>query len=222
MRSTAPRTRRSAATSRTSGHSEGAVLATALAARGVPLAGVVLLAGTARGGEEVLRWQADRLASTLPAPVRWVLRLMRTDLPTQVRKNHAKIKATTTDVARVGLARINARWHREFMAYDPGPDLRALGVPVLALTGSKDLQAPPEDLEAIARLVPRDVQTALVPDLSHILRTQVGAPSVNAYRADARRPVEPRVLDLVVSWVRRVTAVSDEVPQDAAPGVAGG
>lgn len=203
------------------GHSEGALIATALAARGVPLAGVVLLAGAARSGEEVLRWQADQLGPTLPAPVRWVLRLMRTDLPTQVRKNHAKIKATTTDVARVGPQRINARWHREFMAYDPAADLGALTASVLALTGAKDLQAPPDDLEVIARLVPGEVQTELVADLSHILRTQDGAPSLKSYRADARRPVDARVLDLVVSWVRRTTAVSEQAPEDAAPGVAG-
>ena len=39
------------------GHSEGAILAAALAARGVPTSGVVLLSMSATPGEELLRWR---------------------------------------------------------------------------------------------------------------------------------------------------------------------
>src|SRR3954447_4645452 len=84
------------------GHSEGAVLAAALAGRqggrqGTPVCGVVLLSGSATPGEELLRWQARQIAPTLPAPVRGLLRLLlRTDLEAKVAANHARIKATTT------------------------------------------------------------------------------------------------------------------------------
>lgn len=43
------------------GHSEGALIATELAAADTRLAGGVLLAGTATAGEDVLRWQANGL-----------------------------------------------------------------------------------------------------------------------------------------------------------------
>jgi hypothetical protein len=55
------------------------------------------------------------------------------------------MRATTTDVARLGGASVDARWFREFMAYDPSPDLARLKVPVLAVAGGKDLQAPRHD-----------------------------------------------------------------------------
>jgi uncharacterized protein len=74
---------------------------------------------SATTGEELLRWQARRIAPTLPAPVRGLLRLFRVDLEKKVAANHDRIRATTTDVARIGGARINARWTREFMAHDP-------------------------------------------------------------------------------------------------------
>jgi len=48
-----------------------------------------------------------------------------------------------------------ARLYREFLGYDPRPDLAAIRVPVLALTGDKDRQVDPGDLDVIARLVPR-------------------------------------------------------------------
>jgi pimeloyl-ACP methyl ester carboxylesterase len=186
------------------GHSEGALLAAALAARGAPLAGLVLLSATATPGEELLRWQARQLAPTLPAPVRGLLRLLRTDLEAKVAANHARIRATTTDVARIGGARVNARWTREFLDHDPLADLARVTVPVLALTGAKDLQVDPADLDVIAATVPAPVTVHRVPDLTHTLRRQPGPASLRRYREELRRPVDPVVLDRVVTWCSAV------------------
>ncbi|KAE8763659.1 alpha/beta hydrolase [Georgenia thermotolerans] len=188
------------------GHSEGALVATALAGRGTPLAGLVLLSPAARPGEETLRWQAHALEPSLPAVLRGVFRLMRTDFVAQVSKNHRKIKATRTDVAWVGGQRLNARWFREFLAYDPRADLATITAPVLAATGDHDVQVPPEDLETLAALVPGDVETVLVPDLNHILRHQTGTPTLKTYKTDVRHPVDPRVNELLTSWVTRRVA----------------
>ncbi|HEX2075054.1 MAG TPA: alpha/beta hydrolase [Geodermatophilus sp.] len=191
------------------GHSEGALLASALAARGAPVAGLVLLSTSATPGEELLRWQVARIAPTLPAPVRGLLRLLRIDLAKKVARNHARIKATTTDVARIGGARINARWTREFMAHDPRADLARVSVPVLAVTGAKDLQAPPDDLDVVAATVHGPVEMLRVPDLTHTLRRQPGPASLRAYREELRRPVDPDVLATVVAWCRRVAGAPE-------------
>ncbi|MET0764597.1 MAG: alpha/beta fold hydrolase [Blastococcus sp.] len=189
------------------GHSEGAALVTLTAARlladptGPQPAGVVLLSAAATPGDAVLRWQVATLAPTLPAPVRGLLRLTRTDLVAKVSKNHDKLRRTTTDVARMGLVKINAKWFREYLDYDPRPDLARLDVPVLAITGSKDLQVNPDDLAAIAGLVRAPVQAWCAPDVSHLLRTQPGPPSLRAYKKEVRRPVDPTVLDRVTGWL---------------------
>ncbi|SFE56370.1 alpha/beta hydrolase family protein [Blastococcus tunisiensis] len=189
------------------GHSEGAILATALAARGVPVTGLVLLSMSAAPGAELLRWQARTIGPTLPRPVRALLRLLRVDLEKKVAANHDRIRATTADVARIGGARINARWHREFLAHDPREDLRRLTVPVLALTGEKDLQVDPAHLTTIRATVPAEVTAAVVPDLTHTLRRQPGRPSMGAYRKELRKPVDPAVLTTVVGWCREVTGL---------------
>ena len=59
------------------GHSEGALISTELAGSGADVDGVVLLAGTAKNGKEVLRWQARQLAVRMPRPVKWLLRVFR-------------------------------------------------------------------------------------------------------------------------------------------------
>jgi len=184
------------------GHSEGAILAAALAGRGARVAGAVLLSMSATPGDELLRWQARTIAPTLPASVRGLLGLFRVDLEKKVAANHDRIRATTTDVARLGGAKINARWVREFLAHDPREDLARVSVPVLAITGEKDLQVDPADLETIARAVP-GATVHRVPDLTHTLRRQPGAPSMSAYRGELRRPVDPEVLATVVSWCRQ-------------------
>jgi pimeloyl-ACP methyl ester carboxylesterase len=196
------------------GHSEGALLATIVAAGNDRLAGVVLLSGSATPGEQLLRWQASRIAPTLPRAVRVVLRLLRTDLEQKVAKNHARIKATSTDEARIDGAMINARWHREFMAYDPRPDLARISVPVLALTGSKDIQVKPSDLDVIADLVPAHVETLLVPDVSHVLRPQPGPATLRTYRSDVRRPLDPRVTRHVVQWVAAAVQPGGRAPDN--------
>jgi fermentation-respiration switch protein FrsA (DUF1100 family) len=186
------------------GHSEGAILSARLAARGAPVAGVVLLSMSATPGEELLRWQARRIAPTLPGPVRGLLRVLRVDLEKKVAANHAKVKATTTDVARLGGAKVNARWHREFLAHDPRADLARIAVPVLAITGEKDLQVPVADLDVIASTVRGPVAVHPVPDLTHTLRAQAGPPSMGAYRKELRQPVNREVLSTVTHWCREV------------------
>jgi pimeloyl-ACP methyl ester carboxylesterase len=185
------------------GHSEGAVVATALAARRPTLAGVVLLCGAARTGEQVLLWQAEQIVPTLPLLVRAALGLLGADPVRKVAANHAKLEATSADVVRLGGAKVNARWTREFMAHDPRDDLARIDVPVLAITGAKDLQVPPDDLDVLATTAPR-ATVQRVPDLTHTLRRQPGPPSLSAYRKELREPVDPEVLATVVGWCRDV------------------
>lgn len=183
------------------GHSEGALVATSVAATAATLGGVMLLSCPARPGEQTLVWQAEQIVPTLPRPVRHALRLLRIDPIAKIRANHAKIRATTTPVARIGGAKVNALWFREFMDYDPRIDLSRITAPTLAITGSKDLQTPPEDLAAISAAAAGPVQTALVDDVSHILRAQTGAPTLRSYRRDLHRPIDTRVTQHVLTWL---------------------
>lgn len=181
------------------GHSEGAMHAAWLGAHG-GAAAVVLLACPAGTGEEVLLWQAGQVAGDLPAPVRFVLRLLGRSVVEQQARTLAKIKRTTTDVARVGGAKVNARWLREMLVHDLRPDLAAIRVPVLAITGTKDVQVDPADLEVIAATVPGEVETRLVPDLTHLLRRDPGPASMRTYKQQLREPVDAALLDEVAQW----------------------
>lgn len=190
------------------GHSEGALLASAFGGRpeAESLAGVVLLAGAARTGEETLAWQTRRIAPGLPLAGRVLLRLLRIDLVERQARNVGKIRATATDVARIGGRRINARWHRELLDFDPTARLAQLPAPVLAVTGDKDIQVDPADLDVIAATAPGPVKTVRVPDLTHLLRRDPEPPRITAYRRLARRPTDPEILARVADWVAQNAA----------------
>lgn len=182
------------------GHSEGTYYAARLAADG-DVAGAVLLSGSARTGAEVLAWQTEKIAARLPGSARLILRLMRTDAVRAQRKNMDRILASSDDVMRIQGTRVNARWIRDFVAYDPKPVLASVTVPVLAITGGEDVQVPPEDIEAIGQLVRGPFEGHVAGDLSHMLRSDPGSVGPRGYRRATRQPVSPEVLDLITGWV---------------------
>ncbi|CDR08648.1 alpha/beta hydrolase [Streptomyces iranensis] len=186
------------------GHSEGALHAMSLAARH-DVGAVVLLAGYARLGEEALRWQARSIIQGMPAPVR----LLRRPLGALGNRALARIKRTHADVARVAGFPVNARWMRENLAHDTRDDLIAIHAPVLAVTGDKDLQVDPADLDEMRRLAPGGAEIHRIPDLTHILRRDPGRHTLRSYRRLLRDPVDPDLLNLITTWLaRRLGAAS--------------
>jgi hypothetical protein len=185
------------------GHSEGTYFAAQLASENGGVAGAVLLSGSARPGGEVLTYQTGQLADRLPASAKLILRLMRTDAVRSQRKNLAKIMSSSAEIIRVQGTRVNARWIRDFVRYDPAPALARVTVPVLAITGGHDLQVPPADVEAIGALVRGPFEGHVVGDLSHMLRPDPGSVGPRGYRRQARQPVSPEVLSIISAWVRR-------------------
>ncbi len=192
------------------GHSEGAMIVAALAAEPESIIdGAVLLAGPTKSGDQLLTWQAAKVAPTLPKPVRLIMRVLRTDPVKQQRKFLDRIVASTGDTVRMQGRRINAKWFRELLAFDPVRYLRAVTVPVLAITGEKDLQVDPADLDIIASTVTGPVTVRRVPDLSHILRRDPAAPTLGDYRRQLKQPVDSAVLQDISDWIEAVERRSD-------------
>jgi uncharacterized protein len=202
------------------GHSEGAYVVMRLAADGAAkaapgasigqaavgpgLAGAVLIAGGARSGEEELKWQAVQVVAGITGFNRWLIKLLRIDPIKMQQKHLQKIKNSTEDSYRIQLFnKVNAKWMREFLAYDPLPDLAKISVPVLAITGAKDIQVSPDNLPRMAEIVTAPFEYHIVPDVTHLLRSEAGRPSISTYKKQVRRPIDPRVVELLLDWLER-------------------
>jgi alpha-beta hydrolase superfamily lysophospholipase len=122
------------------GHSEGAFIATKLGGDGVDVAGIILVSGATKSGEETLKWQALQITKGMKGINRWLIKLLRINVAKAQQKQLDKIKISIKDYYRVQLiAKLNAKWLREFLAYNPAQDLSKIEVPVLAITGAKDI-----------------------------------------------------------------------------------
>jgi uncharacterized protein len=177
------------------GHSLGATIAIRLAAERRDVAAAVLISVAAVSGQEVMIRQSDRLAETTRPRLLAKLLLRR---QARVRR---RLLASTDDTIRLGWQRLPARWFREFMAYDPRADLSRIECPVLAITGSRDFQVEPADVEEVGRRV-RGPFTGSVPDgLTHLLRQEEGRPGLAGYSPQLKRPVDHAFVERVVGWV---------------------
>lgn len=150
------------------GISEGALIASSVAAANKDVAFVVLLAGSAVPGVELLVSQNEAiLKNQLPAEsLQKYLKLRRAQFEVaasdadvfeaskKIRALEQEAKASLTEEDKqlalmltpqgenALVAQITMPWARYFLAYDPAPALRQLRMPVLALNGGKDLQVP--------------------------------------------------------------------------------
>ena len=178
------------------GHSVGATIAMRLASADRRLAGIVLLAGPSRPGAEVMERQSERIAESFSG----VSRLFSRPFLWNQRRTRRRLLASTEDVVRVGSEKMPARWLREFMAFDPSADLKRIECPVLAITGEKDLQVEAADVAEIGRLVGGPFTGSKPANLTHVLRTDDGPPSLAGYRAQLEKPIDATLVEQVVAW----------------------
>ncbi|MCB1516164.1 MAG: alpha/beta fold hydrolase [Hyphomicrobiaceae bacterium] len=188
------------------GHSEGTMMAAELATKR-PVDGVVLLAPFIENMEKILMDQAKRGEEAVVRMrgiggmlTRLAVRLFGKPSDQQ-RKLIDRLKSTEGDTFRYRFQTFQARHMRELLALDPEAIYRQVEVPALIIGGAKDAQCNPDDVGKIAGILGARAEAHLLPDLSHLLRNDVGTGSFETYRDQLKRPVEHDVLRLISGWI---------------------
>lgn len=194
------------------GHSQGAIVALALArARPELVAGVVLLAAPGRAIDALMEEQVEALG------------LRRGLSPEQVAAQLADLRELVTTVREGGSWSENSvpahvlagarsrRWLEEHLRFRADELLAGLTKPVLLCQGGKDLQVSPERdadrLRSIAAQTGVDMQYTLFPELDHLFKKVDGEPDPSQY-FDAARSVETALVDRVAEWIEHASAVA--------------
>ena len=202
------------------GHSEGGLIAPAVAVADPSVKFVVMMAGPGLRGDRILTMQQDLIARAMGAtdaqigPGAAINRKIYDAVLAANDIDDAKIRVKAAlgeevaagrlpaDKVQGAIDEVTAPWMFAFLRYDPVPTLRQVKVPVLAIDGSLDLQVPPkEDLAAIAAALAGnpDVTTTELPGLNHLMQTATtGAPS--EYGA-IEETVAPLALKTITDWV---------------------
>jgi pimeloyl-ACP methyl ester carboxylesterase len=204
------------------GHSEGGYLAPLVAQR-TPLAFVIMMAGPAASGEEVLALQNQLLLESAGAPpelvgnqvayVRTLVALLRAEdydraralavrqLVTQATGLPPEQQPAPEQIEAQVASTVNP-YYRSWAVHDPAPALQALRVPVLAFYGGADLQVPAGQNEPLMRSLLTgnpDATVRTLPGLNHMMQPAVNG-GLDEY-ATIDTTVDPSALELVRSWL---------------------
>ncbi len=199
------------------GHSEGGTIGAIVAARQDDLAFLVMLAGTALPGDQVLRQQVGaqlalmgKDAAHIERNDGYLARLIalatadpfdQTALTDAVEDIRAR-EGESPPWAEAQTAFFSSGWVRHFLTFDPRPTLSQLRLPVLALFGETDRQVLAEPNGAAARAALRANPLARVEVVSranHLFQTsETGDPREYAAISET---ISPAVLELIAGWL---------------------
>lgn len=202
------------------GHSEGGIIAPAVAAADKSVAFVVMIAGPCIRGDKLFVLQSAMTAKAYGAPPDYIARRKIFDQELYSAILSAPSESAALDRAKAFVAQgvadkiVDANeaetlakddttaWERYFLAYDPAPTLTRLTVPVLALNGSLDVQVPAKENLAAAREALRENPKATVMELAgmnHLLQdAKTGVPS--EYN-DIEVTMAPMALKIITDWL---------------------
>ena len=215
------------------GHSEGGLVAPMAAVKSKDVAFIVMLAGPGVSGKEILRRQTalisraqglgeKRIEGIVEDAMAVYEVLVQTTDRAELEKKLLPIfersigRASAAERAALPeggaqavmeqqLMQLDTPWFRFFIEYDPGADLEKLEVPVLSLTGEKDLQVDPIQNQPViaARLAKgghRDWSVVTLPGLNHLFQNcETGALAEYALIEETFAPV---ALETVSNWIR--------------------
>jgi pimeloyl-ACP methyl ester carboxylesterase len=199
------------------GHSEGGIIAPIVAARNKDVAFIVMMAGTAVPGDQVIVAQMEAIdvangkkpedAARDAARQREVVRLIETEKDqASLEKKLRETMAGEATEAQIGMEirQFTSVWFRYFLTYDPAIALRKVSCPVLAINGSLDKQVLPEQNLPVIRKALQEggnkhFEVDELPGLNHLFQTaKTGSP---AEYAQIEETMSPAALDKMANWI---------------------
>lgn len=217
------------------GHSEGGLIAPMVAARRNETAFIILLAGPGVNGKEILLSQGQRILQAAGVADESLLQHQR---QTQLAIIDTILEAapevsleTLVDAAmqrlgellpeellsdeslrtsvNAGISRMNTRWFRFFLTYEPATSLQKVKCPVLAINGEKDVQVDPKlSLPGIAAALEKGgnthFRTIEFPAMNHLLQTCTTG-GLNEYQT-IEETISPVALQTITDWITEVTS----------------
>lgn len=217
------------------GHSEGGIIAPIVAANCKDVNYIVLLAGTAIPGSELLLRQQELIGRASGIPEEQLkttaelnghiyelvnkyrnnddtLKLKVSTYLTEEGKKHPEMKIregkTGNDIIEMQLTQLMSPWMLNFIRYNPAPTLEKVKCPVLAINGDKDLQVPSSiNLQAIEKSLKKGGnQKVTVKELAGLNHLfQDCKIGLPKEYSELEQTFAPVALEAITTWIKGVT-----------------
>ena len=204
------------------GHSEGCILAT-IANTTSPVAGLILLGGAGTNLREPIAYQNAQTVAEIKkiSGVKgFFLRRIMNDkkIVKQQEDLYTKVMTSTGDKMRYKFQKLPAKWLREHFEYakeDILNILKGFQVPVLAITGEKDVQVDPEDIGRLKMLDKENIEGIVINNMDHMLKEFNGDKTVinlmKQYKKEASQPTHPMLKEALAGWLQQFQWTTYEV-----------
>ncbi|MFE8703118.1 alpha/beta hydrolase family protein [Cytobacillus sp. FJAT-54145] len=193
------------------GHSEGAIIAPAVHKK-EEVNALILLAGFFGPSKEMLSVQntmAQKEVEEAKGFKGFLFRILK--VSDKLKKNQeemlSKVMSSDEPVIKYKGTKLNAKWMRESQEFNGLEQLNGVNIPVLAVTGDKDVQVPPTDVKNIEGVVKGDAEWHIVPNMNHLLRkyeqnhTILGL--MKEYKTLVGQPTDPDLIRILKNWVTK-------------------
>lgn len=176
------------------GHSLGGYLGPRIAAQDGKLAGLIIMAGTARPLEDIVEEQLDYVSS-LPGQ------------PAEAKAHAAQVKQQLEQLKKpdppkdLVVMGMPAHYLTDLHSYDPAGEAAKLTIPILVLQGERDYQATMKDFGLWSKALDGHKNATLhsYAALNHLFMTGQGKATPAEYEKESH--VAPEVVDELATWV---------------------
>jgi len=213
------------------GHSEGGLTASIVASKLKEIDFIVLLASPAIRGDKLILSQQRAIGKVLGLEKLEIEKKQEINkklfdlvvkiendevLKNEISKllqevlNDEEVKLNETDKENYvsnETEKLMSPWFRKFLTYEPKSTIKKLECNVLALSGSKDLQVLPKNIEILKKMIrPKKLlSTKIFPNLNHLFQEcKTGLP--NEY-SEINQTFSPVVMNFITNWIK--TNISD-------------
>jgi dienelactone hydrolase len=188
------------------GHSLGGMLAPRIAAQDPQVAGIIILAGTARPIGQVVLEQIKYIAGLTGAPT------------PEDKKEIEKAESIAAQVASPTLkpdatvdffgSPIPGSYFLDLQTYDPGKTAASLKVPILVLQGGRDYQVTTADFEVWKKALTGDSRATFkfYPAYTHLFMAGTGSGPASPEDYSVAGNVSEDVINDVAKWIKSNTA----------------
>lgn len=209
------------------GHSEGGMIAPAVAVHTKDVAFIVLMAGPGIPCDSLLYLQSKALAKAAGYPEEQIKESLEINkkiynavktgadslsIVKELRKifdeSNRAAGANSGALFEKELKIVMSPWFRYFISYDPAPVLEKVKCPVLALNGSKDLQVPPDEnlagiKKALKKSENKNYEVKELNGLNHLFQT-AGTGNMDEY-IKIEETIAPSALEIISGWILKIT-----------------
>jgi len=196
------------------GHSEGALIAPQVRARDEAVSGLILICPTCQDFAELLYAQAKHAteqADKIPGIVGLLARLIHRWKGNPIEQQQQvfdKLAVDDSPVVKIGRQKVNAKWYREMLLLDAEAVYRKLHISTLILGGGKDVQCDPSDVLAVRNMIGGQVASYILPNMTHILRSDDEPASILRYKHLVQQPVDEVLIEHVTGWLQQELSLS--------------